>query len=165
MKTFNQFLEEAYGAGKKGWKPTKGTEEHDEIGYQLKAHKEGIAPVHPSIAKAMEHLSDPKNYARALQKSKIRIYNRQKLKHVENTTGGEGWVSGRKQLNKGKVDRADKQASEQEKGKRKLPMPVIIRAKNKKTGETVEHNVSGNTRLSRHGGKGVPAQVIHFEHD
>ena len=63
MKTFRQFLKEA--EIKSGWRPLKGTEEHDEIGYQLDAHNNGQAQIHPSIVKAMEHLKDPKNYSSA----------------------------------------------------------------------------------------------------
>ena len=110
-------------------------------------------------------MSDKKNYAAAIQRSKTEVYNRQKLKNVQNTTGGEGWSSSKKDLDAAKAARADKQAAQQKVGKKKIPMPVIIRAKNRTTGETVEHNLSGNTRLSRHGGSGVPTHVINYEHD
>lgn len=163
MKTFNEFLTE--DAIKPGWRRLSGTEEHDEVNHQLDAHERGDAPVHPSIHKALKHLSDSKNYATAIQRSRTEVYNRQKLKKVENTTGGEGWTSGQKSLDRSKVARANQQAAQQKSGKKTLPMPVIIRAKNRTTGETVEHNLSGNTRLSRHGGAGVPTHVINYEHD
>jgi len=153
MKTYTEFLEEAYGTGKRGWKPNTGTEEHDEVEHQ----KSG--DLHPSIRKAMNHLSDPKNYAQALQRSKVSIYNRRKMQNVHNTDAGESWIETKKTLDPEKVSRVEKQS------RGIKTMPIIIKAKNKKTGETVSHLLGGNTRASKHAGEGVPVQVIHYEHD
>lgn len=164
MKTFKEYLEEAYGTGKRGWKQQRGKEseaEQSEATFQQKVKSQ----FHPSIQKALDHFSDPKNYAEGMRKSKIEIYNRRKLSKVSNTTGGESWMRGQKKLERVKVRRADQQAREQGRGQRELSMPVIIRARNRTTGEVVEHNLSGNTRLSRHGDKSVPVHILHYEHD
>lgn len=164
MKKFKEYLKEAYGTGKVGWKQQRGKEadaEQSEAIFQQKVKDQ----FHPSIQKALDHFADPKNYAESMRTSKIEIYNRRKLSKVSNTTGGESWWRGQKKLERVKVQRADQQAREQGRGQRQLSMPVIIRARNKTTGETVEHNLSGNTRLSKHGDRGVPVQILYFEHD
>ena len=153
MKSYLEFLEEAYGTGKKGWKPNTGTDEHDEVEHQ----KSG--DLHPSIRKAMNHLSKPRNYAQALQRSKVSIYNRRKMQGVQNTDAGESWTNTKKTLDRTKVNRVEKQS------RGKKTMPIIIKAKNRKTGETTSHLLGGNTRASKHAGKGVPVQVINYDHD
>jgi len=162
--TLKQFIEEAYGAIKPGWKPSEDPEEYHEVSHQLAAHRSGEAKLHPSIHKALKHLEDPKNFFSAMKRSKVEVYNRQKLSRVRNTTGSDTWIKSRRELHPQKVARASTQAAGQKTGKNKLEMPIIIRAKNKKTGKTVEHSLAGNTRLSRHGDSGVPVHVIHFEH-
>lgn len=163
MKSFNEFLSE--NVSKPGWTRADPVEEHPEVDYQLNAHKEGVAKVHPSIHKALKHLSNPSNFFNAMSKSKTEIYNRQKLKGVHNTSSSDTWLKSRRELHPEKVKRAESQSAQQKTGKTKLQMPIIIRAKNKKTGKTVEHSLAGNTRLSRHGDSGVPTHVINYEHD
>lgn len=163
MKTFKEYLKEAYGTGKPGWKPLRGKEaeqEQSEAIFQQKVKDQ----FHPAIQKALDHFADPKNYAEALRTAKIEIYNRRKLSNVSNTTGGESWWRGQKQLEPVKVKRANQQAIQQARGDLQLSMPVIVRAVNTETGEEREHNLSGNTRLSRHGDKGVPVQILRYEY-
>lgn len=164
MKTLKQILE-AYGQGKRGWTPTSGTSDHDEVLYQLHAHEQGQGTLHPSIHKALNHLSDPKTYSQALQRSKVEILNHHDFGNVENSTAGDSWMKNRQSLDRDKVNRAETQASDQRAGRSTLSMPVAIRARNRTTGEVVTHSLAGNTRQAYHAGSGVPTQVIHYDHD
>jgi hypothetical protein len=161
MKSFKQFIKEEEIPS--GWRPLKGTEEHDEVEHQLDSHNSGDAEFHPLIVKALQHLSSPKNYSSAIKNSTTEVFNREKLSNVQNTDAASSWKESQKDLDPEKVERANQQADQMKAGKIKLAMPVIIRATNSKTGETVEHNLSGNTRLSRHGDVGVPTHVINFK--
>lgn len=146
-----------------GWRPVKRTEEHDEVLHQLRDHNSGNAEFHPLIVKALQYLSDPKNYSSAIKNSTIEVFNRKKLENVQNTDSASSWKDTQKYLDPEKVKRANQQAEQMKAGKIKIAMPIIIRAKNSKTGKTVEHVLAGNTRLSRHGDTGVPTHVINFE--
>lgn len=155
MIRFSQFIEE--DNLKPGWKKPSSTDEHDEV-----LHQAGHPDNHPDVNTALKHLSDRKNYQSA--KRTTEVYNRQKFKPVSNTDASQGWSATRPHLDPNKARRANQQAASQKSGT-KLPTPIILRVKNRTTGQTHEHLLGGNTRASRHAGNGVPVTVIHHEVD
>lgn len=127
------------------WKRLSGTEEHDEVGYQLAAHKQGHAKFSEPVHSALSRLSDPKVYADALAKSNREVYTQQKVKNrnVQNTDASKDWNQTKKEIvkrsegkEKGKVNRAEAGRGGIQKS------PVVLRTQGQ------EHLLSGNTRLS-----------------
>ena len=142
MKTLRQILNEIVAGTTSLPRGTKlrGMEEHDEVVHQLNAHEQGHVKWHPDVHRALEHLSDPKNFQSALSKGTIERYTPKKFESVDNTDAGAKQSELRPLIDREKLARARKQKS-----RGKSHPPIVLRIHNKKTGETKEHLLAGNT--------------------
>jgi hypothetical protein len=149
MKTFRQFLEEA------AWRSLGAPQQAKELGsefgkkdgeinYQLQADKEQKF-LHPAIRKAMQNIQKRPDAVKGQLQAPREKYSRGTLRQrgVKNTTATDGdWDKVKKDLDSSKVTRA-------EKGRRGVQTsPTILRVRDPLSGKPIEHNVSGNTRLS-----------------
>ena len=154
MLTFKEFISEIIsgtsirGFGKPG-------EEHDEVHTQLQAHDDGHATLHPDVHKALTHLKDKGNWKKALNSAKSERFNSRKFNklNVGNTDAGGSRTSAVSGLDKSKVARVSSQT--------KSESPIVLRTKNKTTGEVNHHLIAGNTRSSLR--SNVSAHVIDHE--
>lgn len=142
MKTFKQILNEIVSGKTTLSAKTKlrGMEEHPEVHHQLDAHEQGHVTWHPDIHQTLQHLSKPENFKAALSNGKVERYTPEKFKSVGNTDAGTKLSKLSSLINRKKLSRAKEQQSEG-----KSNPPIIVRIKNKQTGETKEHLIAGNT--------------------
>lgn len=155
MKTFKRFITEIVAGSLSRNTKLRGMEEHDEIHHQLAAHAEGHVQWHPDIHRALEHLSNPDNFKNALSNGVVERYTPEKFKDVGNTDAGM-------HLSKlpGSIDREKLKRAKEQLASGQSHAPIILRTHNKKTGETKEHLIAGNTAATVRGGH-IQALVIH----
>ena len=115
----------------------EGRGEHSEVLSQIKAHKSGEISLNHHTYKHLQHLSDPKNYDKALASSRMEKYTPEKVRRVENTDAAiKGSFTSLEPEKKGHVKAAYKNGT--------VTTPLILR--HKETGH--EHLLFGNTRLT-----------------
>ena len=158
MKSFKQFLNEIVSGISSLPKKTKlrGMEEHDEVHHQLKAHEEGHVSWHPDVHQALKHLSDPSKFKSALSNGTIERYTPEKFKSVGNTEAGTKQSNLPSLINRQKLRRAREQKSRGE-----SHPPIVLRTRNKTTGETREHLLAGNTAATVSGGHTQALVITH----
>ena len=133
MKTFKQFLEESY-KGKIKWTAPDASSEHDEVHHQLASHAE--SPFLPDWAhKRLKQLADKREWNKAVNVGKTKVYNRKKVKETGNT--GDEWSSVEKDAKKRRAPTLY--------GKNK-PVQRSIVLRNPKTSE--RHLIGGHHRAT-----------------
>jgi len=148
MLTFRQFIVEVVSGTLPREQTMRGEPEHDEVTHQLNAPP---GTWHPDVHAALTHLSDPKNFKKALANSNIARYTPQRFENVGNTDVGTPISKLPGIIDRRKLERAKETNT---------PGPIILRVHNSETGKIHEHLVGGNTAATVRGGH-VFARVIH----